>query len=147
MRYCPYCRRWSSGRPQRCFYCGRTWYIRLCRSSHENPPDAQFCGTCGSADLTDTAGPRPFLIWFIRIGVLAILVLFIITLSRSRFHFSEQFITYIIAIVLLIVGLSIALSFMPNPIRRPILAGLRALKRIGRQVISWLWEKFKLIFT
>lgn len=147
MRYCPNCHRWNTGRPQFCCYCGRTWYIRLCPRGHDNPPDTQYCGTCGSADLTDTAGPQPIWIWLIRIGVLIILALFIIAITRSRFHLSEQFLTFLISIALLIIGLSVILSFLPNPIRRPVLSGLWALKRIGRQIIDWLWEKFKLIFA
>jgi hypothetical protein len=55
MRWCPSCRRISPGQPERCHYCGRTWNLRLCPSGHENPPDSQYCGLCGSARLSEPA--------------------------------------------------------------------------------------------
>lgn len=55
MRWCPSCRRISPGQPERCHYCGRTWNLRLCQSGHENPPDSQYCGLCGSARLSEPA--------------------------------------------------------------------------------------------
>jgi hypothetical protein len=55
MRWCPLCRRISPGQPERCHYCGRTWNLRLCPSGHENPPDSQYCGLCGSARLSEPA--------------------------------------------------------------------------------------------
>jgi hypothetical protein len=148
MRYCPNCRRWNNGRPQFCHYCGCTWHVRLCPRGHDNPPDTIYCGTCGSAELTDTAGPRThYWVWLIRLAVISILLLFVITITRSRFHLSQQFIAYIIAIVLLFIGLNLVISILPNPIRRPVSAGINKLKGIGRQIIGWIWEKFKLIFA
>lgn len=147
MRYCPFCHRWNTGRPQFCNYCGRTWHVRLCPRGHDNPPDTHYCGTCGSADLTDTAGPRAPWIWLIRLAVMVILILFVITIIRSPFSLSQQFIAYIIAIVLLFIGLNLVISILPNPIRRPVSSGLNILKRTGRQIVNWLWEKFKLIFA
>src|SRR5664280_3283249 len=62
MRYCPRCRRFNPGSPRICHFCGSTWYVRLCPRGHENPPNAQYCGACGSTDLSETAGRRPWLL-------------------------------------------------------------------------------------
>jgi hypothetical protein len=149
MRYCPYCRRWNSGRPQRCHYCGRTWYVRFCLRGHANPPDAQFCGTCGSADLTETAGPRPGWIWLLRLGVLAAFILSLVLLFSGRPGWPELnfLFLYVIAIVLLIIGWNLAVSLLPGPLRRPILSLNRIMKKIALKVLYWCWQKFKLLFT
>lgn len=66
MRWCPSCRRISPGQPERCHYCGRTWNLRLCPSGHENPPDSQYCGLCGSARLSEPAPGGYFINWLFR---------------------------------------------------------------------------------
>jgi len=147
MRYCPHCHRLNSGRPQLCHYCGHTWYIRLCPRGHENPPDAQYCGTCGSADLTETAGPVPFWIWLIRIGILVLLIVLIASLNPYGFRLSEQGIAYVVAIVILIMGLHVALSQLPGPIRRFVQSVIRIIKKVLVQVLGWCWEKLKLMFN
>jgi len=55
MRYCPNCKRINEAWPNRCRFCGHTWGVRFCRRGHPNPPNAVFCGECGSGDMTDTA--------------------------------------------------------------------------------------------
>jgi hypothetical protein len=60
MRYCLACRKFSGNGPL-CTQCGRSFGGRLCKSKkrHLNPPDAQFCGECGTDDLTDAASYLP----------------------------------------------------------------------------------------
>lgn len=147
MRYCPYCHRWNAGRPQLCFYCGRTWRVRLCPRGHENPADAQFCGSCGSADLSDTAGPRSVWIWLTRIAVLGLLAFLVSTIPRWRFHLSEAIISYIMAIILLLIGSSLSVSLLSGALQRPISFFIRAVKRMGIKGLQWCWEKLKLIFS
>jgi hypothetical protein len=62
MKFCPHCNRWNLGTPQRCRYCGRTWGERICSAGHPNPADANFCGECGRAELSEPAGRTPFFI-------------------------------------------------------------------------------------
>ena len=147
MRYCPHCQRLNSGRPQLCYYCGHTWHVRLCPRGHENPPDAQVCGTCGSVELTETAGPRPFWIWIVWIGIFVVLVDLITSLSRFSFSLTEQGVTFVIAIILLIVGLNLTFSHLPGAVKRLVSSISRMMKRIIFSVIVWCWEKFKLIFS
>ena len=118
MRFCPYCRRWNRGKPVLCNYCGRSWYVRLCPRGHENPADAEFCGNCGSADLTDTAGLYP---WWLRVpGVLAGLVpvtLFVLSIIGILSH-PEQTLSFMISIAFLISAYVMMLSVLPFSLRR-----------------------------
>jgi hypothetical protein len=60
MRYCLACHRLSSDGPL-CTQCGRSFGGRLCKGKkhHLNPPDAQFCGQCGTTDLADATSYVP----------------------------------------------------------------------------------------
>lgn len=77
MRYCLGCRRFSAAGPL-CTQCGRSFGGRLCngKKRHLNPPDAQFCGQCGSDKLTEAASFIPFgcssqfLLWIGLLGLL-----------------------------------------------------------------------------
>jgi hypothetical protein len=77
MRYCLSCRRFSADAPL-CTQCGRSFGGRLCNSKkrHLNPPDAQFCGQCGTTDLAEAASYVPFGCG----GRLAFLVIFVLLL-------------------------------------------------------------------
>lgn len=86
MRYCPYCRRFNEGNPQICHFCGRTWYIKLCPRGHENPFNAQYCGTCGSADLSDTAGSRSVILFVIKLIISATIGFFLLSLVAALFQ-------------------------------------------------------------
>lgn len=150
MRYCPYCHRWNAGRPQRCNYCNRTWHIRLCPRSHENPHDAQFCGICGSADLTDTAGPRPWwvwLFWFIKyallLGLLLLIVLALIGLAASP----RQQLPFILGIALLLFGYGLAMSIMAGPTRRLVRSITDVVNKTLKRYLNWFWEKIKFWIT
>jgi hypothetical protein len=60
MRYCLTCRYFSGDGPI-CTHCGRSFGGRLCnhKKRHLSPPDAQFCGQCGSTNLTDATNYIP----------------------------------------------------------------------------------------
>lgn len=147
MRFCPHCHRLNPGRPVICHYCGRTWQVRLCPRGHENPPDSQFCGICGSADLSETAGPVPFWIWLIRIGSLIIFILLISSLNPPEFNLTDQIIAQVIAITLLWVGINMALSGLPGPVRRVVLMVTQIAKRWFIRVSVWSWERIKIMFS
>ena len=143
MRFCPHCRRLNPGRPVICHYCGRTWHVRLCPRGHENPPDSQFCGICGSADLSETAGPVPLWIWLIRIGSLIIFIVFIASLNLPEFHLTDQISAQVIAITMLLVGINIALSGLPGPFRRVVMTVPMTAKRWFMRAAVWCWERIK----
>ena len=147
MKYCPHCNRLNSGRPQLCFYCGHTWHVRLCPRGHENPPDAQFCGTCGSPDLTETAGPVPCWLCLVRIGILVVFAFLIASLGKYQFRLTEQDITYVIAIVILLMGMHLALSQISGPVKKLVLSMIRIIKKVGVVVLEWCWGKIKNMFN
>jgi hypothetical protein len=49
MRWCTGCKKFNSGKPLRCGYCGASLSGRLCERNHINPSDPKlaFCGDCG----------------------------------------------------------------------------------------------------
>ncbi len=119
MRYCPHCQRINPGRPQFCHYCARTWQIRICNHGHENPANVQFCGTCGSADLTETAGPRSWVeiilkacLWLIAGLSLYLLLAGLLNLFKPPMLY--HILPLIIVIYLLIVGVQFVLSLLPG---------------------------------
>jgi hypothetical protein len=121
MRYCPRCRRFNPGSPPICHFCGSTWYVRLCPRGHENPTSAQYCGTCGSTDLSETAGRRPwFLIalklfcWFL-VGILIYSVITGIGNISSDQIFRRLF-SLVIPPCILLLGVWLLLSFLPKPV-------------------------------
>lgn len=60
MRYCLACRN-LSGEGAYCTRCGRSFGGRLCtgKQRHLNPPDALYCGQCGSRNLAEPAESIP----------------------------------------------------------------------------------------
>jgi hypothetical protein len=147
MRYCPHCHRLNPGRPQLCHFCGRTWHVRLCPRGHENPPNALLCGTCGSADLTETAGPIPLWVWLIRIIILLFLIMFIASLNPANFRLNDQSVTLVLSIAILLLALKMTLSILPGPIGKVILFIIRIARKGVRQVLLWLWEKLQMMFN
>jgi hypothetical protein len=146
MRYCPFCHRINIGRPQLCNYCGHTWYVRLCPRGHENPADSQFCGTCGSADLTDTVGPRPWWLWLMKIflfGALLALMISILSSGMSLSNCVESLLPLFLPICILLTGWYLAMTMLPGPGRRLVQAVNRSLKRVCVSCLVWLWEKIK----
>jgi hypothetical protein len=150
MKYCPYCHRWNLDRPQLCNYCGRSWYTRLCPRGHENPPDAQFCGTCGSADLTDTAGPKPFWLRSVRVGFGMVFLLMIIFAMRALpriLNLLPLLASFLIAITLLLIAYRLGFSVLPAPMRKPFQTFNAMIKKGLVNALRWLWEKIKLLFS
>ena len=130
MRYCPHCHRLNPGRPIICHFCGRTWYVRLCPRHHINPASAQYCGECGSMDLTETAGPRPWGIYSLKIMIVAVLCLVIFLLGRSfllslRGEALSLIMRYIVVLILLIGAYMIVLSALPSSIKKYFMSGNR----------------------
>jgi hypothetical protein len=116
--------------------------MRYCRG-HENPPDAQFCGSCGSADLTETAGPVPWWLWLIRIGIIGLFVFLIASLGDIQFRLTEQHLSYVISIFILLFAIHMALSQIPGPVRRIVQSMIRILKKWSLATLVWLWERLK----
>ena len=82
MRYCLKCRHLSGNGPL-CTHCGRSFGGRLCnhkKGRHLNPPDANFCGQCGSTQLTEATSSLPLgwvsqmLLLFLLIGAGGVVV-------------------------------------------------------------------------
>lgn len=143
MRYCPYCRRISAGRPQICNYCGRTWYIRLCPRGHENPPDAQFCSSCGSTDLTETAGIKYWWIFFPRIFIWSILILFILSLIKHIEQFLPQFISLLLPLIILLTVYFMAGSMAPWPIKSLFGYINKKFKTVASIFLTWIWNTIR----
>src|SRR5512137_865210 len=122
MRYCPFCHRWNLDRPQLCNYCGRSWYVRLCPRGHENPLDAQFCGTCGSTDMTDPSGPRPWWIRLLRGALLLFLLLILVSLVQGFPRLPDLLTALaplLIALGFLLIAYHLGLAVLPAVLKRP----------------------------
>jgi hypothetical protein len=148
MRFCPHCHRLNPGHPRICHYCGRTWYVRLCPRGHENPYNAQYCGTCGSADLTETGGQIPWFsialkgfLWLLSgLMIYCLVVGFWNVLKSSE---AASFFSLIIILCLLVLGFQFCLSLMPSPVSRTV-------RRVGKvfsgsilRVLKAIWEIMK----
>ena len=147
MRYCPYCRRLNPGKPAICHYCGRTWYIRICPRGHENPPGALHCGTCGSVDLSQTAGAKPWylIVFKLFLWLLVILFcwLFITTLlNNSRPGIGHSLVSFIVPICLLLIGFQLCLSLLPQFISRPVQRTVRFIMEMVMGAIGWVLRWF-----
>ena len=148
MRYCPHCRRLSPGYPVICNYCGRTWYVRLCPRGHENPSNAQYCGACGSTDLSETAGSKPWTIYFIKILIVIFMCIIIISIGKLFFdslkdETSAVLVPFIISIVLLVSVYFFAISIAPQPIKKVFLILNRVLSNGLIRIIMWFIMKVK----
>lgn len=146
MRYCPNCQRINVGSPQICNYCGRTWYVRLCPSRHENSYDAQYCGTCGSTDLTDTVGSRPWWRYIFRIPLWIILILFAAAIIDGADQVVPMILSLSLPVVMLILIYSFAVSFVPGPLKGLIRSANRKLITIISNSMAWMWSLIKWIF-
>lgn len=148
MRYCPHCRRFNPGYPAICHYCARTWHVRLCPRGHENPPDSNFCGECGSADLSETAGARPRIIYVIKIFIIVILCIIVISLAGSivntaRGEGSRVIPAFIISIILLFIVYFSLISLSPQPIKKVFQRLNRFFSNVVIRVIMWFIVKAK----
>ncbi len=140
MRYCPHCERFNRGKPKICHFCGRTWFVRLCPRGHENPPNAQFCGSCGSADLSEPATTRllPWLLlkmffWFVfglliaavywaLWGVIGGIILYLLPLT--------------VIVLLLLLAYSLALAALPKPLGGAIQKGTKKILSRGAKLLG-----------
>ncbi len=135
MRWCPNCRRISEGSPNRCQYCGSTWGRRLCRAGHSNPPDARFCGQCGSARLSDTCSGGGFVNFLLQLPLmfrsLIRIVLWVlpVLLFLSIIADYRAFLTLLVSIVILFLILHLASISLPGWITKPVKAGLAYLRK------------------
>jgi len=152
MRYCPNCRRFNPGHPMICHFCGRTWYVRLCPRGHENPPNAQYCGACGSVDLSTPAGRRPIFIIAFKVCLWLILILFVFGFIIGFLNFLNSpkpaaFYSFIISMTLLFIVLWFSISVLPGTARRIVGKVGRTTNRfvfmiVGR-IFRGLWELMK----
>jgi hypothetical protein len=93
--------------------------------------------------LTETAGPVPWWLWLIRIGILCFFALMIASLGDIQFRLTEQHLTYVIAIFILLFAIHMTLSQIPGPVRRIVQSMIRILKKWSLATIIWLWERLK----
>jgi len=144
MRYCPYCHRINPGHPMICHFCGHTWYIRLCPRGHENPYNATHCGECGSVDLTDTAGRRPWLIIALKGFLWLVLGLFIYAIITGFLAFlkSPQAFSLVINPLLLFIAIWFCLSLLPGSIRKVAIRIVRKMLGLVSKVALWLLRVF-----
>ena len=146
MRYCPNCQRINAGSPVICNYCGRTWYVRLCPSRHENPYDAQYCATCGSVDLSDTAGSRPWWRFVFRVPVWIILIMFIIALGEDAEHLLPALLSLSLPIVILLSVNFLMISLAPRPVKGLIRSINKTLINLTSNFFVGVWNLIKWIF-
>jgi hypothetical protein len=146
MRYCPHCQRFNPGRPQFCHYCARTWQIRICNRGHENPANVQFCGTCGSADLTETAGPRSWIAILLLAGLWLLIGLSLYLLLAGLIGLFQppqlyRILPLIMVICLLVMGFQFILNLLPRFMSN----GVRIIVGWGRKLIvagaEWFLRK------
>lgn len=149
MKYCPHCRRFNPGSPIICHFCGHTWYVRLCPRGHENPSSAQYCGECGSTDLSETAGRRPWLLIAFKIFLwllvgLLVYSAFISLGNVSKSNFLDKMFSVVIAPCLLLLSLWFLLSFLPagigQSVRRMMKYVLRLLGLAMLGLLKLMWR-------
>lgn len=143
MRYCPYCKRFNEGNPPICHFCGRTWYVRLCQRGHENPYNAQYCGICGSADLTDTAGSRPVMLVVIKLIISATIGFLLLSLVAALFQpmSIQYFLLFAIASYILCFALMYLLPKSMTQFIKKIFRSMivKAFLKLG-DLFKWIWN-------
>jgi hypothetical protein len=124
MRFCSHCKRINEGWPIRCRFCACTWSVRLCRSGHENPCTALFCGQCGSPDLSTTAPGGRLINWFFKlpehcgvIGKILILVLPILILFAVVRNL-EAILPLLFALTVMLLLARLVVNGVPSGIRK-----------------------------
>jgi hypothetical protein len=145
MKYCPNCQRINIGRPQICNYCGRSWYVRLCPSRHENPYDVQYCGTCGSTDLTDTAGAKPWWSAILRATIWILFILFILNLTRNANQLFPLILSLSFPVIMLSAVYFLICSIAPWPIKKFLRYVNVKLKMLVSSFLVMLWNAIKKI--
>ena len=138
MRYCPSCGRFNPGRPLICHYCGKSWYYRLCPKGHLNPPDAIFCGECGSSQLTDASGRKSLLPDLIKTAVVMGIVIMIGLSVYQVFHSEFIFQRLMGAVLSFAIPLFILYLFLPSSVWKVIKGGFGLLWGIVIGLLSFL---------
>jgi len=126
MNFCPHCNRWNIGSPLRCRYCGRTWRVRICSAGHVNPADANFCGECGRAELSEPSGRIPV---FVRafslmkpVGLgLLVFVSITILIGLSKAVFRHDPAAVVLPVAFLVIALLLSSRFLRLNVVRLIL--------------------------
>ena len=80
-------------------------------------------------------------------ALLIIFILLISALNPTEFHLNDQIVAQVIAITLLLVGINIALSGLPGPLRRVVLMVTNIAKRWFSRTALWCWERIKIMFS
>ncbi|SYZ72220.1 hypothetical protein TRIP_C20335 [Candidatus Zixiibacteriota bacterium] len=132
MRLCFHCLRWRAGDSPRCPYCG-LGRSALCSAGHENPPDANVCGTCGRGDLSPAA-PPPRSLRVLRVVFKLTLWLIIIIFGFSLIQGMTQAVRggmatpFILAIAFLLVALNVCSRVLGF--------------KIGKAIVRLIWKLF-----
>lgn len=134
MKFCPHCSRWNIGKPSRCRYCGRTWGERICSAGHVNPADANFCGECGRAELSEPAGRTPLFIRSlsllkpIGIGLLVVVAIYLfVGLSEALFRSDPA--SVVLPVAFLLIAFTVASRFLKINVLRIVFRILRNMFR------------------
>lgn len=86
MRYCRNCRKFTSGKPAFCQFCGRSYGVKLCPRGHKNPRAANACSECGSHELSTPHAPQSGMS---KIGtVIGFLILGALTIFAAYYAYS-----------------------------------------------------------
>ena len=119
MIYCLACRQLSGDGPL-CTQCGRSFGGRLCngKKRHLNPPDALFCGQCGTANLVDAAAFVPLGV-FVRLLALTFIG-GLLLLAASRLHVVTWLVQTTLSIFVSLFALYVFSLFLPGPIGKPL---------------------------
>jgi RNA polymerase subunit RPABC4/transcription elongation factor Spt4 len=110
MRYCNHCRRITTGEPQFCNFCGRSYDFKLCPHRHQNPRSAEVCNQCGSRELSTPHPKVP--LWVASVlallsvvpGVLLVLLSVIFLLGFLRMLLSSQQLMFEFMLIGLFIG-------------------------------------------
>ena len=117
MKYCYQCGKMTAGEPLYCGTCGRTYDVKLCPRQHVNPSGAEVCSKCGSRELS-TPQPKVPAMWkllaiLVRLG-LGLLLLYLTLSFLIAIAKTTQFQQAIVCIGLLLVGLWLVWSKLPD---------------------------------
>ena len=127
MKYCYECGRITAGEPLYCSFCGRTYDVKLCPRHHVNPRSVEVCSQCGSRELS-TPQPKVPVSWRIfgfllkvALGSFLVYVSLAVVVEFVRELATEPAVQYaLVAMALLLVGLWVMWSMLPDWLRKVI---------------------------
>lgn len=124
MKRCTYCFRYSISEHPFCSRCGRSFDVRLCSRGHISPRGADFCGECGSGELSTPAPPATFLFhvsqWALRVTI-AFTVIIIALLAVLALIYTLDWSAIaprLLWLVLTVAFLYWTTTLLPGPIRK-----------------------------